>query len=108
MELLEDFADATPGWHFLEDASYHYALEKGASACVLRYQRAGEPRDLAFSSVTPEDTDQLELVLIDAPNAEQRIDPKKRQDVGRSFLTAMEHYLDARPGHVALQAVSEE
>jgi hypothetical protein len=110
LELLEDFADATPGWHFLEDESYHYAREKEARACVIRYQRAGEPRyvDLAFSSINSEDDDQLELVLIDAPGAEHQIDPEDRQRVGRSFLDAMRTYLDGRPGHATLHVESGE
>lgn len=108
-ELLEDFADATPGWHFLEDESYHYAQEKGDSACVIRYQRAGDPRyvDLAFSSLDPDDANQLELVLIDAPDVEHQMDPSKRQDVGRSFLTSMRDYLNGRPGHASLHVESD-
>lgn len=110
LELLEDFADATPGWHFLEDESYHYAREKKAEACVIRYQHAGEPRyvDLAFSSISPEDANQLELVLIDAPDAENQMGPTDRQRIGRSFLEAMRTYLDGRPGHAALHVESEE
>lgn len=110
LELLEDFADATPGWHFLEDESYHYAREKEARAGVIRYQRAGEPRyvDLAFSSINTDDVSQIELVLIDAPDAEHQMDPSDRQRVGRSFLDAMETYLDGRPGHATLRVESEK
>lgn len=109
LELLEDFADATPGWHFLEDESYHYAREKEAQACVIRYQRAGEPRyvDLAFSSMDSGEANQMELLLIDAPDAKNQMDPEERQRVGQSFMTAMRDYLDTRPGHATLRIKSD-
>lgn len=104
LELLEDFADATPNWHFLEEESYHYALEKETSACIIRYQRAGEPRyvDLAFSSVEPGDAHRLELILIDAPDSKHKIKPGERQEVGQSFLHAIREYLNDRPGHASI------
>lgn len=109
LELLEDFADATPTWHFLEEESYHYALEKETSACIIRYQRAGEPRyvDLAFASVDSDDIHRLELVLIDAPDDKHQIDPAERQKVGQAFLHAIREYLNDRPGHASIEIESE-
>jgi hypothetical protein len=105
LELLEDFADATPGWHYLEDESQHYASEKGADACILRRQRGGQPRyvDMAFSATDPNHPYQLELMLVDAPDAEHQLDADERQQVGRTFVTAMRDYLDDRPGHATLR-----
>lgn len=109
LELLEDFADATPSWHFLEEESYHYALEKETSACIIRYQQAGEPRyvDLAFASVEPGDVHRLELVLIDAPDSEHQLEHTERQQVGQSFLHAIRQYLNDRPGHASIEIESE-
>jgi hypothetical protein len=104
LELLEDFADATPGWHYLEEESAHYSAEKGVDACVLRRQRGGQPRyaDLVFSATDPDAPSELELVLVDAPNADHQMPHEERQQVGRTFLTAMEDYLTERPGHASL------
>ncbi|PEN14201.1 hypothetical protein CRI94_03945 [Longibacter salinarum] len=110
LELLEDFADATPGWHYLESESQHYAAEKGVEACVLRHQRGGQPRyvDLAFAATDPDKPYNLELVLVNAPDAENHLAPNDRQQIGRTFLTAMRNYLDARPGHATLDVEQEQ
>jgi len=109
LELLEDFADTTPGWHYLEDESRHYADEKGAPACILRRQHTEQLRyaDLAFAAPDPDAPTHLELVLIDAANLEERLDADERQEAGRSFLRAMDQYLDRRPGHATLTIETE-
>lgn len=109
LELLEDFADATPGWHYLEEESAHYADEKGVEACVLRCQRSGHPRyaDAAFAAPDPETPQDLKLVLIDAPDPEHRIQLESRNDIVDRLIDEMRSYLSERPGHATLEVRRE-
>jgi hypothetical protein len=109
LELLEDFADATPGWHYLEEESAHYADEKGVGACVLRCQRSGQPRyaDAAFAAPDSERPQDLELILIDAPDPEHRIELESRNEIVDRFIDEMRSYLSDRPGHATLEVRRE-
>lgn len=105
LEVLEDFADATPTWHYLEDDSRHYANEKGVPACVLRYQTTGSPRyvDFAFAAKGEGALSSIELVLLDAPSPEMKIEMDDRNVVLDRFLNHLRTYLGERPDHVTLQ-----
>lgn len=109
-ELLEDFADATPSWHFLEDESTHYAVEKGVTACVLRHQHDGDPSyvDFAFAAMDPDDAHHLELVLLDAPPPAEPLTLDERNAVLDAFVDAVRAYLDARPGHASLRIDTDD
>ena len=37
MELLEEFADSTPSWSYLEDDTRYYSESRGCPACVLSH-----------------------------------------------------------------------
>src|SRR5690625_5830975 len=37
MELLEEFADSTPAWSYLEDDTRYYSESRGCPACVLSH-----------------------------------------------------------------------
>jgi hypothetical protein len=113
LELLEDFADASLGWHYLEDESAHYAEVKGAPACVLRHRRpdeADEARyvDFAFAQTDPADLNDVELVLIDAPAPETPLDLATRNALVDGFLDEMQQYLAARPGHASLRVATDD
>lgn len=105
LEALEDFADATGGWQYLEDESTHYAQEKGVPACVLRHRTGTSPAfvDFAFSDTTPERPLNIRLQLLDAPDAETALPEAVREAVVRGFLDAFNSYLATRPGHVSVQ-----
>jgi hypothetical protein len=105
LEILEDFADATPTWHYLEEDSRHYAEEKGVPACVLRYQTSGSPHYIDFAFAADEDgtLSDMELVLIDAPTPETKIEMDDRNAILDRFIDHLQGYLQDRPDHVALQ-----
>jgi len=48
------------------------------------------------------------LMLVDAPDTEHQLAPDERQQVGRTFVTAMRDYLDDRPGHATLRIEGDE
>jgi hypothetical protein len=104
LEVLEDFADATPGWHYLDEESTLYAREKGVPACVIRYQTKGDPRyvDVAFAASADALLSDLELVLLDAPTPEEEVVLEARNAVLDRFLDRIGSYLEARPDHVRL------
>jgi hypothetical protein len=122
LELLEDFADASLGWHYLEEESAHYAAAKDARACVLRHRRPdvegeaveGEAGalvryvDFAFAQTDPADLNDVELVLIDAPTPEQRLDLGTRNALVDDFLQEMREYLTSRPGHASLRVATDD
>ncbi len=110
LELLEDFADASPDWHYLEDESAHYAEEKGGSACVLRHRREETPPyvDLGFASTDPGHLTDIELVILDVPDPEQSLSLEERNAVVDAFLQEMRDYLNARPSHATLRAEKDD
>lgn len=110
LELLEDFADASRGWHFLEEESAHYADEKGAPACLLRHQREDAIRyvDLAFAATDPGNQNDIELVILDAPDPDHRLDLAHRNQVVDNFIQHFRTYLKGRPGHASLRVAKDD
>jgi len=109
LEILADFADATQGWIYLERASRHYAEQKDGPALVLRHYRDDVPAyvDLAFATVPGEGED-VQFVILDAPDAEQPLSRKQRSRLVEVFLEALRTYLNTRPDHVRLHVEREQ
>jgi hypothetical protein len=110
LELLEDFADASPDWHYLEEESNHYAEVKDVPACVLRHRRDGTPPyvDFGFASADPGHLTDIELVILDAPDPEHSLELEERNAVVDAFLQEMRDYLNARPGHATLRVEKDD
>lgn len=110
LELLEDFADASPDWHFLEDESTHYAEVKSVPACVLRHRHADERRyvDFAFAATDPSNPNDVELVILDAPDPQQELSLEERNDVVNNFIQHFREYLTGRPGHASLRVAKDD
>ena len=104
LEVLEDFADASAGWHYLEAESSHYADEKGVPACVLRHRLAeiGLFVDVAFAAVASDEWSDFELVVLDRPDAEP-IDRETRDALVQTLLRDLQMYLDECPDHAELR-----
>lgn len=109
IELLEDFADASRDWQYLEHESEHYAQLKKRPACIIRHRRSGTPRyvDFGFAATNPTDTNDIELVILDTPTSAPRLDLGERNEVVDSFITHFRQYLGGRPGHAALHVEKE-
>lgn len=103
LEVLADFADATQGWVYLERASRHYAEQKEVPSLVLRHWREGTPShvDVAFAA-DADDSDDVHLVILDAPDVEEDLSPELQADLLEVFLEALRDYLSDRPDHVTL------
>lgn len=110
LELLEDFADASRDWQYLEDESEHYAQLKERPACIIRHRRDGTPSyvDFGFAATNPTDANDIELVVLDTPTPEQRLGLDERNDVVDSFITHFRQYLGGRPGHASLHVEKED
>ena len=106
LEILRDFAYASPGWHYLEDASRHYAEEKDQEACILRHLDldGSTDIDLAFSRHPTSSTDEraLHLTLVDPQGAERDLQPQQRDEVVKHFLEHLRAHLDHQGRHADL------
>lgn len=103
LEVLADFANATKGWVYLDEASEHYAEQKGQAGLVLRYWHEETPVHVDFAfAAEADDADEVGLVILDAPDAETPLSTKQRTTLIEILLDALRDYLDTRPDHVSL------
>lgn len=110
LELLEDFADASRGWQYLEEESAHYAELKNRPACILRHRREDPPSyvDFGFAATNPADPKDIELVILDTPSTEQQLDLEARNMEVDHFIQHFRQYLGGRPGHASLRVEKDE
>jgi hypothetical protein len=103
LEVLADFADATQGWVYMERDSRHYAEQKDAPGLVIRHWRDGPPNHVDFAfAADADDPDEVHLVILDAPDADEALSPEQRAELLETFLDALRDYLPERPDHVTL------
>jgi hypothetical protein len=106
LEVLRDFAYASPGWHYLEDASRHYAGEKNHDACILRHHvlDGSTDVDLAFSlrPDSPKDDQALHLTIVRPKDAERDFTTEERDEIVQHFLEHLNAHLDAQGRHADL------
>lgn len=110
LELLEDFADASRGWQYLEEESDHYARLKNRPACIVRH-RQQEPLsyvDFGFAATNPSDPKDIELVILDTPAPNRSLDLEERNVVVNAFIERFRQYLGGRPGHASLRVEKDE
>lgn len=103
LEVLRDFADATPGWVYLEEDSEHYAEIKDTPGIVLRHRL--DPStfvDLGFVG-SPIGDDTIELAVLDRPGSDTPLSSEVQKALLDTFLAAMRDYLEDRPDHVTLR-----
>lgn len=110
LELLEDFADASRDWLYLEDESAHYAQLKKRPACIIRHRRDGTPSyvDFGFAATNPADTNDIELIILDTPTPEHQLGLDERNTVVDNFITHFRQYLTGRPGHASLRIEKDD
>ncbi len=98
LELLEDFADAQPGWMFLEEDSGFYAQLKGAPACILRHVHASPELclDLVFTAQSADDAAPLTLTLVAAAEEGRPELPERCEWIVDRFADAFSVYLRTR------------
>lgn len=110
IELLEEFADSTPTWSFLEDDSYHYRATRGRPACVLshvRYEPFGTV-DYAFASVEDREDGSTRLVLIEDEQRRPEANIEEQDRLVRDFLTAFRAYTEAIHAPVDIATTERE
>lgn len=106
LEVLRDFAYASPGWHYLEVASRHYTEEKGREGCILRHHvlDGSTDVDLAFSSRSgsPRGEQALHLAIVTPQGAEGDFSAEQRDEIVRHFLEHLRAHLDHQGRHADL------
>lgn len=107
LEVLRDFADATPGWSYLEEDSRHYGEIKDIPGLVLRHRVDPSTYvDLGFVGSST-DPDTVELAVLDRPGSDTPLSAEGRRDLLDTFLDVMRDYLSGRPDHVTLHVERE-
>ena len=110
LELIEDFADVVPNWHFLEEDSLFYAAARGRNACVIRTWNAGRGGaiDFAFVQTGNDEPAILRLALLCPTNEVQPLQGAARSSCLQRFIDAFESYLTTSGASVSIRAVSAE
>lgn len=110
LELLEDFADASRDWQYMEEDSQYYAELKGRPACILRNRQTETHRyvDYGFASTNPANRNDIELVILDTPDPERQLDLGARNAAVDRFIQHFRQYLGGRPGHASLHVEKDE
>lgn len=109
-ELLEDFSDSTPDWHFLEEDTAYYASIKGVPACILRHiQRVPHAvTDFAFAASEADERSTFHLILIETQHQRHSSAAELRHAVVVRFVDAFNHYLERRGMHAEIHVVERE
>lgn len=97
-ELLEDFADHTQRWLFLERETEHYASERGQPSVLLRHHRSQKPFEVNFIFVASDGRHgayNLRLVAPDDGNPDS-LDARDHQRAMEAFRQDFEAYLAER------------
>lgn len=108
-ELLEDFADATASWQYLEEESFHYSEIKGTSGCVLRHLELPSctALDFLFTADCAHEHSELRLVLIDTVDAAEPPTHEWRETALSQFLDSFNAYLAHRNAHATLHVLED-
>ncbi|HEX7071510.1 MAG TPA: hypothetical protein VF190_11920 [Rhodothermales bacterium] len=106
LELLEDFADVVPDWHFLEEDSRLYAAIRGSEACVIRSWNSANAAavDYAFAA-SPTDPLTMRLVVLCPPDAMEPVLGTGRSTCLERFLDDFNRYAEARHAHVHIRPI---
>lgn len=108
MELLEEFADSTPSWSYLEDDTRYYSESRGCPACVLSHvhYHPFETVDFAFAAEEQKEGGPVHLMLVEATDTSQSIELEDRDRLVREFIKAFEGY--AESGNVPVEVTASE
>lgn len=108
MELLEEFADSTPTWSFLEDDTRYYSETRGCPACVLSHihYHPFATIDYAFAAAEQRDDGQVHLVLVEANPGDEALALEERDQLVKEFVSAFKGY--AASGNVPVRVTASE
>lgn len=108
LELLEDFADVSRDWLYLEDDSRHYSSARGGRGCVLRACSGAQDEvvDYAFADVSTADTEAFRLLLICPADTYEAVEEGQRALHVDHFLRAFSGYLGENTSCVSVKRYS--
>ena len=110
LELIEDFADVVPNWHYLEEDSRLYAAVRGRPACVIRCcgPDLTGTADYAFACRSENDALGLRLTILCKPDSTEPIIGTGRSSCLQKFVDAFDDYLHGRGALVRVQHISAD
>lgn len=108
LELIEDFADVVPYWHYLEEDSRLYEAVRGRPACVIRCcgPDLHGTTDYAFAGRSDNDALGLRLTILCEPDSTVPITGTGRSSCLQKFVDAFDDYLRGRGTLVRVQQVA--
>jgi hypothetical protein len=105
LELLEDFADVVPNWHYLEEDSRLYAAVRGTDACVIRAWDSARAEEVDYAFAASNDNPlTLRLVVLCHSDATEPVVGAGRSACLERFLTAFTRYVYSRRALVRINA----
>ncbi len=110
MELLEEFADSTPTWSFLEEDTRHYRATRGRPACILShvtYEPFGTV-DYAFAGVEDRQDGSTRLTVIQPEQQQEHVTAADLDRLVRDFLTAFRSYTESTDAPVDIETTERE
>lgn len=95
-ELLEDFADHTARWGYLERETEHYTTERDQPSILLRHRQRQDPLELNFIFVSRDGLHgAFHLRLIAPHNGDpSSLTARHHQEAMEQFTTDFQSYLD--------------
>lgn len=110
LELLKDFSDTSSDWHFLEQASSHYADEKNVPAIIVRHQdeEASVEADLGFVACAAHEPCDFHLAVVTAVGTREPLSREHRQEEIAHFARDFGAYLDHRNSNHRLDVSEQE
>ena len=98
-ELLEDFADSSPGWQYLNEVSSHFSAARGKESCILRSWKTEVPGsvDVVFSGV---DDETLELTIV---AQDDLLTSDSRSNIVQDFADEFDRYLESCPTDISAE-----
>ncbi|ARA94830.1 MAG: hypothetical protein D6685_00955 [Bacteroidetes bacterium] len=96
MEVLEDFADVSPTWFYLDEDSFYYEAESGRPSCVLRHAAFDDhpAADFVFTARYPDPFSPARLSLVHPVDTDLSFDPLERVALVSQFLADFHRYVD--------------
>lgn len=110
LEVLEDFADVSPTWFYLDEESHHYEAESGRPSCVLRHAPFNDhpEADFVFTALHTDAHSAVRLSLVHPTHNNGSFDVRERGALVDRFLDDFHQYINRAGAHIELHITERQ